>query len=117
MTGHSASRNAWRGDAGAGKLADLEVEARQGEVVLDVLHRLQVTQAADLAIQWNCKAASAVPARRRSTGGPGCTDNALIPMEAAGHPGPGLRGTVPGKGTDLLLPPLHQQARRPTARA
>jgi succinate dehydrogenase / fumarate reductase, iron-sulfur subunit len=28
----------------------------EGEVVLDVLHRLQATQAGDLAIRWNCKA-------------------------------------------------------------
>src|SRR6202050_4711134 len=46
----------WRGDAGAGDLADYQVEANEGEVVLDVLHRLQATQANDLAIRWNCKA-------------------------------------------------------------
>ncbi len=46
----------WRGDAGAGELADYQVEANEGEVVLDVLHRLQATQAGDLAIRWNCKA-------------------------------------------------------------
>src|ERR1700678_1656115 len=46
----------WRGDAGAGDLTDYQVEANDGEVVLDVLHRLQATQASDLAIRWNCKA-------------------------------------------------------------
>src|SRR5256885_12929716 len=46
----------WRGDAGAGELADYQVEVNEGEVVLDVLHRLQATQANDLAIRWNCKA-------------------------------------------------------------
>jgi len=46
----------WRGDAGAGDLVDYEVEANEGEVVLDVLHRLQATQAGDLAVRWNCKA-------------------------------------------------------------
>jgi succinate dehydrogenase / fumarate reductase iron-sulfur subunit len=28
----------------------------EGEVVLDVIHRLQATQAGDLAVRWNCKA-------------------------------------------------------------
>ena len=46
----------WRGDAGAGELADYQVEVNEGEVVLDVLHRLQATQAGDLAVRWNCKA-------------------------------------------------------------
>ncbi len=52
--GHSC--RVWRGDAGQGELVDYEVEANEGEVVLDVLHRLQATQAGDLAVRWNCKA-------------------------------------------------------------
>ncbi|HEY7279486.1 MAG TPA: succinate dehydrogenase/fumarate reductase iron-sulfur subunit, partial [Trebonia sp.] len=46
----------WRGDAGQGSLADYQVEVNEGEVVLDILHRLQATQAGDLAVRWNCKA-------------------------------------------------------------
>lgn len=46
----------WRGDADGGALTDFEVEVNEGEVVLDVLHRLQATQAPDLAVRWNCKA-------------------------------------------------------------
>ena len=46
----------WRGDAAGGGLADYTVPVHEGEVVLDVLHRLQATQASDLAIRWNCKA-------------------------------------------------------------
>ena len=46
----------WRGDVGGGDLADYQVEVNDGEVVLDVLHRLQATQTPDLAIRWNCKA-------------------------------------------------------------
>lgn len=46
----------WRGDAGGGALHDYEVEVNEGEVVLDVLHRLQATQTPDLAVRWNCKA-------------------------------------------------------------
>jgi succinate dehydrogenase iron-sulfur subunit len=46
----------WRGDGNGGELRDYEVAAEEGEVVLDVLHRIQATQAGDLALRWNCKA-------------------------------------------------------------
>src|SRR2546429_7641142 len=54
--GYKAALRVWRGDAGAGELAGYQVEVNEGEVVLDVLHRLQATQANDLALRWNCKA-------------------------------------------------------------
>ncbi|MCL1871882.1 MAG: succinate dehydrogenase/fumarate reductase iron-sulfur subunit [Promicromonosporaceae bacterium] len=46
----------WRGDAEGGDLEDYRVEVHDGEVVLDILHRLQATQTPDLAVRWNCKA-------------------------------------------------------------
>ena len=46
----------WRGDATGGRLNDYKVEVNEGEVVLDVIHRLQATQEPDLACRWNCKA-------------------------------------------------------------
>ncbi len=46
----------WRGDVDGGELVDFDVEVYEGEVVLDVIHRLQATQAPDLAVRWNCKA-------------------------------------------------------------
>ena len=46
----------WRGDAAGGELQDFTVEVNEGEVVLDIIHRLQATQAGDLAVRWNCKA-------------------------------------------------------------
>src|SRR5438045_5473259 len=46
----------WRGDASGGDLADFTVEVNEGEVVLDIIHRLQATQTPDLAVRWNCKA-------------------------------------------------------------
>jgi succinate dehydrogenase / fumarate reductase iron-sulfur subunit len=46
----------WRGSDDAGELADYTVEVNEGEVVLDIIHRLQATQAPDLAVRWNCKA-------------------------------------------------------------
>ncbi|HLU27305.1 MAG TPA: succinate dehydrogenase/fumarate reductase iron-sulfur subunit, partial [Glycomyces sp.] len=46
----------WRGDDEGGALADFDVEVNEGEVVLDVIHRIQAEQAPDLAVRWNCKA-------------------------------------------------------------
>jgi succinate dehydrogenase / fumarate reductase iron-sulfur subunit len=49
--GEKVELRVWRGDAGQGQLTDYQVEANEGEVLLDVLHR-----------------ASAARARWRSTG-------------------------------------------------
>jgi succinate dehydrogenase / fumarate reductase iron-sulfur subunit len=46
----------WRGDASGGGFVDFTVPAQEGEVVLDVVHRIQATAAPDLAVRWNCKA-------------------------------------------------------------
>src|SRR5467141_1438766 len=46
----------WRGDASGGDFRSFEVESEEGLVVLDVIHRIQETQAPDLACRWNCKA-------------------------------------------------------------
>ena len=46
----------WRGDENAGELRDYTVEVNEGEVVLDIIHRIQATQSGDLAVRWNCKA-------------------------------------------------------------
>jgi succinate dehydrogenase / fumarate reductase iron-sulfur subunit len=48
----------WRsGEEGQpGKLVDYKTEASEGMVVLDVVHKIQATQANDLACRWNCKA-------------------------------------------------------------
>jgi succinate dehydrogenase / fumarate reductase iron-sulfur subunit len=46
----------WRGDVKDGALQNVEVEANEGEVVLDIIHRVQATQMPDLAVRWNCKA-------------------------------------------------------------
>ncbi|MFB9834857.1 succinate dehydrogenase/fumarate reductase iron-sulfur subunit [Actinoallomurus acaciae] len=54
--GYKAKFRVWRGDAGEGELKDYTVEVNEGEVVLDVIHRLQATEAPDLAVRWNCKA-------------------------------------------------------------
>ena len=46
----------WRGDADGGMLMGYAVEVNEGEVVLDIVHRIQATRAGDLAVRWNCKA-------------------------------------------------------------
>ena len=53
---YDAHFRVWRGDTGGGELKDYTVEVNEGEVVLDIIHRLQATQAQDLAVRWNCKA-------------------------------------------------------------
>ncbi len=54
--GYQQHFRVWRGDTDGGSLVDFDVEVNEGEVVLDVIHRLQATQAPDLAVRWNCKA-------------------------------------------------------------
>jgi len=46
----------FRGDASGGGFKDYTVEPEEGMVVLDVIHKIQATQANDLACRWNCKA-------------------------------------------------------------
>src|SRR5919202_3672132 len=54
--GYDLRMRLWRGDADGGELGDYTVEVSEGEVVLDAIHRVQATQAGDLAVRWNCKA-------------------------------------------------------------
>jgi len=46
----------WRGEGNDGKLVDYTTEITEGMVVLDVVHKIQATQANDLGCRWNCKA-------------------------------------------------------------
>ncbi|MEZ0053307.1 succinate dehydrogenase / fumarate reductase iron-sulfur subunit [Mycobacterium sp. MAA66] len=55
-TSYQAHMRVWRGDDTGGGLDDFTVEVNEGEVVLDIIHRIQATQAGDLAVRWNCKA-------------------------------------------------------------
>ncbi len=56
MAMREAVMHVFRGDPEGGELREYRVPYEEGMVVLDVLHRLQATQANDLAIRWNCKA-------------------------------------------------------------
>ena len=46
----------FRGNHEGGDFKEYTVEGGVGMVVLDVIHRIQATQAVDLACRWNCKA-------------------------------------------------------------
>ena len=46
----------FRGDNKGGEFVDYTVEVGEGSVVLDVIHKIQSSQANDLAVRWNCKA-------------------------------------------------------------
>src|SRR2546427_4811152 len=46
----------FRGGPTGGDFRDYRVDAEEGMVVLDLVHRIQATQAPDLACRWNCKA-------------------------------------------------------------
>ena len=46
----------FRGDGEGGAFREYRVPVEPGMVVLDVIHRIQATQANDLAVRWNCKA-------------------------------------------------------------
>jgi succinate dehydrogenase / fumarate reductase iron-sulfur subunit len=52
----SATFKIWRGDASVGEFKSYTAEVSEGMVVLDAVHRIQATQANDLACRWNCKA-------------------------------------------------------------
>jgi succinate dehydrogenase / fumarate reductase iron-sulfur subunit len=47
----------WRGDLTDGGLVEYEVQTAPGMVVLDAVLEVQRSQAPDLAVRWNCKAA------------------------------------------------------------
>src|SRR5574341_1311413 len=46
----------YRGDSVKGELKEYQLEIDEGMVVLDAIHKIQATQAPDLACRWNCKA-------------------------------------------------------------
>ncbi len=51
-----ATFRVWRGEGARGEFRDYTTEVVPGMVVLDAIHRIQATQANDLACRWNCKA-------------------------------------------------------------
>ena len=52
----SLTMRVFRGGNRDGRFVDYAVDVEEGQVVLDVIHTIQATQANDLAVRWNCKA-------------------------------------------------------------
>jgi succinate dehydrogenase / fumarate reductase iron-sulfur subunit len=46
----------FRGGARGGTFVEYKVDVEEGNVVLDVIHKIQATEANDLSVRWNCKA-------------------------------------------------------------
>jgi len=69
--GYQQNFRVWRGDAQGGDFAEYDVEVNEGEVVLDVVHRMQSTVAPDLAVRWNCKAGKCGSCSAEINGKPG----------------------------------------------
>ena len=76
----------WRGDAGGGDFEEFIVEYEEGEVVLDILHRIQATQAPDLAVRWNCKAGKCGSCSAEINGRPRLTCMTRMSVFEAGEP-------------------------------
>ena len=61
----------WRGDDEGGEFVDYTLASQEGEVVLDVIHRIQAGEAPDLACRWNCKAGKCGSCSAEINGKPG----------------------------------------------
>lgn len=61
----------YRGDASGGEEVPYDVPVQPGMVVLDAIHHIQETQAPDLAVRWNCKAAHCGSCSAEVNGKPG----------------------------------------------
>ncbi|HIA72302.1 MAG TPA: succinate dehydrogenase/fumarate reductase iron-sulfur subunit [Phycisphaerales bacterium] len=48
--------NIWRGEGNNGSFKEYTTEVSEGMVVLDAVHEIQIEQAPDLGVRWNCKA-------------------------------------------------------------
>jgi succinate dehydrogenase / fumarate reductase iron-sulfur subunit len=46
----------WRGEGNNGSFKEYKTEISEGMVVLDAIHEIQIEQAPDLGVRWNCKA-------------------------------------------------------------
>ena len=119
--GYDLKMRIWRGDKDGGDLGDYTVEVSEGEVVLDAIHRVQATQAGDLAVRWNCKAGKCGSCSAEINGKPRllCMTRlsdfeeaetiTVTPMRSLpGDPGPGHRRLVQlreGQGAAGVAPP------------
>ena len=114
----------WRGDAAGGDLVDYEVEAETGMVVLDAVLEIQRSQAQDLAVRWNCKAAKCGSCSAEVNGRPrlmcktrldhlpgGRADHGRAAEGVPGDPRPRHRRLLELRGQQAD-PAVHAEARR-----
>ena len=112
----------WRGDPDGGEFTEYNLPAVEGEVVLDVIHRIQATLAPDLACRWNCKAGKCGSCSAEINGKPRLMCMTRMDTAARGpgdrrpdadlpdHPRPGhrrqlqLRGGQDGPGLPTAAP-------------
>jgi succinate dehydrogenase / fumarate reductase iron-sulfur subunit len=71
MSARDLHLRVWRGDGSGGDFVASTVPVEEGEVILDAIHRLQATQASDLAVRWNCKAGKCGSCSAEINGKPG----------------------------------------------
>ena len=83
---YQAHFRVWRGDADGGELRDYTVGVDEGEVVLDAVHRVQATQAGDLAVRWNCKAGKCGSCSAEVNGKPRLTCMTRLNLFPRGEP-------------------------------
>ena len=76
----------WRGDLTEGGLVDYELETEPGMVVLDAVLEIQRSQAQDLAVRWNCKAAKCGSCSAEVNGRPALMCKSRLDQFAAGAP-------------------------------
>ena len=76
----------FRGDGKGAEFREYRVPYEEGMVVLDVLHRLQATQATDLAIRWNCKAGKCGSCSAEVNGMPALMCKSRMDRFPAGRP-------------------------------
>ncbi|MGH2759077.1 MAG: succinate dehydrogenase/fumarate reductase iron-sulfur subunit [Actinomycetota bacterium] len=81
-----ANLQVWRGDEGGGRFEEFHVPYEEGEVVLDLLHRIQATQAPDLAVRWNCKAGKCGSCSAEVNGKPRLTCMTRMSIFETGEP-------------------------------
>ncbi len=76
----------WRGDVRGGAFREYRVPTEEGMVVLDVIHKIQATQAHDLAVRWNCKAGKCGSCSAEVNGRPRLMCMTRMNLFAAGEP-------------------------------
>jgi len=82
----TATLRVFRGEGRGGEFREYRVELDPGMVVLDAIHRIQATQAPDLAVRWNCKAGKCGSCSAEINGKPRLMCMSRMDLFAVGEP-------------------------------